>query len=190
MVNNNLKKYADLCDQIRDSGKYLKGLPIHRVGTDTITIKGNIIICDGTDTFLEWIKNLFFFRLGDHGTHAGFWNTAERLFQEIKGIADVHDHLIFTGFSRGGPLAQALALQFAKKGVNCQCVTFNSPKLGKKEFCETMAKYGVTHVRVFMSGDIVQKLPKSFDHYETDRVELLHTEKGIVNIHKNYGKYL
>jgi len=190
MSNDNLLKYWDYTRRVRDSGEHIKGLPIHKAGSDVaVVFDENAIVIDGSDTAQEWASNLMFLRFGMKGTHSGFALAAHRFWEEFKHMAVDGKTFIFPCYSRGAGIAQILALKFAEAGCYCNIVSFGSPKVGGKRFREEMAKMCISHVRVEMEGDPVAKLPMWWKHYDTDHVLIANNEKGVA-CHTKYGEYL
>ena len=190
MDNSHLKEYWQLCQNVRDSGKFAEGVALHKSDTDTLAVFGNVIVCDGTDTLREWGENIAFFRLGKNDTHAGFASAAEDFFHQLRPLLKTRKEWIFCGHSRGGAISQALALLVAQAGNSCQVVSFGSPKVGGKRFISLMANHGVTHIRVVMDGDPVVKWPLWWQHYETDLVPIPNKEKSKIKKQTNYGAWL
>ena len=190
MGNPLLKKYWELCRTVRESGKFVQDVAIHKSGTDTMVIIGNIVIVDGSDTIQEWLSNFRFATTGRNDVHAGFAKAADCFFEQIKPILYKRGDWIFCGHSRGGAIVQALALRCAQVGANAQVVTFGSPKVGGKTFRTRMEANRVVHVRVEMVGDSVPKWPLWLKHYETDFVPVANNEKTAKEKHLNYGEWL
>ena len=192
MDNNHIKEYWQLCQNVRDSGKFTEGVALHKSDTDTMAVFGNVIVCDGTDTLREWVENVAIFRSGKNDTHAGFSSAAEDFFEQLRPLLKTKKNWIFCGHSRGGAISQAVALLVAQSGYgySCQVVTFGSPKVGGKRFLSLMAKYAITHIRVVMDGDPIQRWPLWWKHYETDLVDVPNKETSKIKKHLNYGDWL
>jgi hypothetical protein len=189
MRNYNLVHYGELCQMVRNSGKHVKGVPVHRFGSDSAVVIGDTIVIDGSDNLREWASNLLFLRFGRKGTHAGFAIAANRIFDEVKSIAEPDKIITIVGHSRGGAIAQLLAMLLSELGCFCRVVSFGSPKVGGRKFRERMAELNVIHIRVEMEGDPVCRLPMWWKHYATDSVYIANEEKGT-DCHLKYWEYL
>lgn len=183
--------YWNLARLARDSGKHAGNLRVLKALKDTaVWINDTDLAFDGSDNFQEWFSNFRFLRWGKWGTHRGFYQAASMFFEQIEKEIETGKTYNLFGHSRGGAIAQIVALLIAKKGAFASVVSFGSPKVGGEKFRNAMAESMVLHVRVEMEGDHVPKLPWWWKHYETDHVLIANTEKNGIDSHMQYGKYL
>jgi len=70
------------------------------------------------------------------GIHSGFKQCCESIFPQIVSkLAKTEVPVVFTGHSLGGAVAQILATMY---DGDCSCITFGSPRVGDKEFCQNL----------------------------------------------------
>ncbi len=94
------------------------------------------------------------------------------ILDELKKFK--YDNLYITGHSLGGALA-TLFFSYIKRFTYCSLVTFGSPKVGDKEFCEN-----IRGVRVTNGNDIVPKIYIPFSYKHMHKVYRL----GVCNFYR------
>ena len=74
-----------------------------------------------------------------HGDmHLGFRQCAMEVFSRVMSkLAKTKAPVVFTGHSLGGAVAQILSTMYPGE---CSCVTFGSPRVGDKDFCNYLIK--------------------------------------------------
>jgi pimeloyl-ACP methyl ester carboxylesterase len=196
-----------LCRFARKNGKY-RPIGAFELKSDTDTgflyrKNGNCyIVIDGSSNLHEWVKNFFWFRVGRKKEAAGFLVSAVDFTKQIEQLLYENDSIRCVGHSRGGAIAQSIALELSirKKKVET-VVSFGSPKVGGFRFARYCRLQEIYHVRVFTPADIVPKLPRfRGSHFSTVDVTfdkkgsifdfaLYRVIRGVVE-HLSYGYYL
>lgn len=170
---DDLKFAWRLCRKARNRGAYRPyGSWSITVDTDTGYLwryQGKCyIVADGSDNFLEWVKNLFWIRWGRDKVALGFLKTAVEFADISEKLLYPDDVVVLVGHSRAG-FVQKTAIELKRRGVCVESViTFGSPKMGGKQFCRSMEEEKIYHVRVYSPDDPVPSLPKlRGKHYES-----------------------
>lgn len=172
------------------------------VGFDEVVIyhcQDEIVIAiNGSDgDYEEWVSNLTAFPLDEH-THHDFRRVGRLIYLAVKEVIDLYDEekVSVVGFSRGGPLSQVVSELLSEEfdNVECQCVTFGSPRLYtilKKEL-----KY--KHYRVYSIWDPVRfavpyailfVAPPYFHHVQEQRIIIWKRVHGKFS-HTNYKELI
>ncbi len=202
-------KYAwRMCRKARRRGKF-RPVGSYEMTSNTDTgyfyRVGNYvyIVIDGSDNFLEWIRNFLWIRWGKDKVALGFLVAAIEMAEQAEKLLYHDDIVVGIGHSRGGAVVQKLALEIQRKKFCVESViSFGAPKAGGRKFCEEMKSHGMFHVRVVAPSDPVSGLPKiRGKHYESVRVEFEKTfdifdlhpfskvAKGVLE-HLSYGSLL
>lgn len=99
-----------------------------------------------------------------------FWETYLDLKNELENVISSHDmkdieHVIFTGHSKGGAMAQIASTMIDTGKVN-RCITFGAPYVGDKGFQQLIEQRAHEHKRIVSQGDIIPlaKLHKDLVH--------------------------
>ena len=189
------------CQRINEKTVLGDDVKYYKAGTDTAcstTIDGiRVHLFDGSNTFLEWIKNFGALRVGKHGSAIGYDGTAKDFFDDMNIDISCTDKNLFVGYSRGGAIALLVMIRVMwsmwRRGLkpNCELLTFESPKAGGRKLRRECRRLEFPHTRITMNGDIVPSLVWWWrGHYETLRIKLKNKELGWRNKHKNVEKYL
>jgi len=181
------------CREVRDSGKHLSGGVKLRAGlTDTAGVweEERLICCDGSDTWQEWVCNVFAFRTGINGVHQSYDRAAYGIFRQvIKSVAPLQEWTI-AGHSRGGAIALILGVYLARMGVVVRVVTFGAPKAGSKRFQRAVREKVASATHYTVTGDIVSNIPRWWESNAGDTVALPRQSINIVSNHLSYGEAL
>ncbi len=150
------------------------------------------IAIDGSSNFREWLENMMWFRVGRYKQAIGFRNVAEEMLEQVLVHVELGDTVNIRGHSRGGAVSQSLGLMLINRGYKVgSIVTFGSPKLGGKRFCNRAREVNMNHTRVIMRGDIVAKIPFIRGrHYDKRLVILENDIASWIQRHVSYGQYL
>jgi hypothetical protein len=187
---DDLKFAWRLCRKARSRGKY-RPFGSYPIGSDTDTgyvwhhAEKTYVVANGSDNFLEWIKNTLWFRWGRDMVAVGFLKTAVEFADNVEDFVHADEPLIFIGHSRG-TFIQKTALEMIRRGYRGveSVVTFGGPKIAGAKFCRNMADECVFHVRVFSPDDPVPTLPKIRGrHYETVSVTFPR-KRDLFSIHR------
>lgn len=138
------------------------------------------VVFRGTWNLYEWINNfkiqqtsyevgknsfdnlpLFMEQNRDIMIHTGFIN----MYNELrKGLLEsVKEHkgtkICVTGYSVGASIGNLLALDLKTLGYDVQLYTFGSPRVGNREFSDTVEKSGLKHYRIVNTEDTITQMP-------------------------------
>ena len=153
---NILVEMAEYCEDIYDNALYevdnneFAYNVVQDRGVSIITIRGtnnpkNVL----TDLDARPFKDR---KLGIQ-IHRGFRDAAEKLRNEIIEKYALEEHIILTGHSLGGAIAQIMGLWFEDDAYDVQIYTFGSPTVTTTDMGDEM------HFRVYIEDDPVPFLP-------------------------------
>lgn len=97
-----------------------------------------IVAFRGTSSGTDVIQDLKRIQVDNgHGdVHKGFEQCVSSVFDDVvEELKWTGKDVIFTGHSLGGSEAQLAAVKYSYK---CSCITFGSPRVGDKEFCNKL----------------------------------------------------
>jgi len=182
------------CRMMRDSGKKT---PVHvRTVRTSLTDTAGIwdderLVCvDGSDTWQEWVGNILAFRTGQNGAHQSYDRAGRGIFSHVAGSIRREQEWTVAGISRGGAIAQALALYIASCGAVVRVVTFGAPKAGSKRFRDACEKSIASATHYQIDGDIVCRLPHWWSKPAGEIVRLPQVSRNIIENHLSYGAAL
>lgn len=101
----------------------------------------------GSDHWRDWLINLQLWQKteGKVGIHAGFNQAYKQVRSEAIDFTRNFDELHLTGHSSGGAIALLLSLLLSTKGKKIITYTFNSPKVGNKQFANLCDRFFLHH---------------------------------------------
>jgi triacylglycerol lipase len=128
-----------------------------------------------TNTNLDWITNLFFFKKRvpynnvknrEVKVHSGYCkrytlnSIRTKILLYTAKNPDIKN-VIVSGYSMGGGLAPICAVDVAYNfpKLNVSCLSFAGPRVGNKAFLDSIINQGVQFKHFAMTNDIVPKLP-------------------------------
>ena len=131
-----------------------------------------IVVFRGTENKKGWKSNFECVDRNSNDIHDGFeeaYNELDLYYPLVKILEDKSfNHVIFTGHSRGGPLAIQAAFDMSEFGVvyeKVSCVTFGTPRLGGKKWRDKFNRSKVYLTRVETPGDPVCNIPLKIQGY-------------------------
>lgn len=81
------------------------------------------------------------------------------LDKEFVKVYSNNKKLIITGHSKGGALAELLALKYSQLGYKLDLYTYGCPKVGFESYKNTFESYNINYLRFVNERDIVPDLP-------------------------------
>jgi len=153
---NILIEMAEYCEDIYDNALY--EVDNNEFAYNVVQDRGvTIIVFRGTDNPKNVLTDLdarpFKDRKLGVQLHRGFRSAAEKLRNEIIEKYALEEHIILTGHSLGGAIAQVMGLWFEDDAYDVQIYTFGSPTITTADFGDEM------HFRVYIEDDPVPFLP-------------------------------
>ena len=150
-----LTEMAEYCERIYDEGKEIGD---NEFAYNVVQDRGvTIISIRGTDNGKNVLTDLdarpFKDRKLGIQIHRGFRDAAEKLRNEIIEKYALEEHIILTGHSLGGAIAQIMGLWFEDDAYDVQIYTFGSPTVTTTDMGDEM------HFRVYIEDDPVPFLP-------------------------------
>ncbi len=162
---------------------------IDKENTEAIVYQSNnklYISLRGTDEIKDFLDDInftmvpFIINKQKYGAvHKGFLTYAKRICEDINSCVErfmnndmnnAEKEMIFTGHSLGAAICfQAMELAITKPYFKYKCITFGSPKLGDEIFTNYFFNCIKNSYRVYISNDVVTRLPffasyKHLDH--------------------------
>ena len=153
---NILIEMAEYCEDIYDNALY--EVDNNEFAYNVVEDRGvSIITIRGTNNPKNVLTDLDArpFKDGKLGIqiHRGFRDAAEKLRNEIIEKYALEEHIILTGHSLGGAIAQIMGLWFEDDAYDVQIYTFGSPTVTTTDMGDEM------HFRVYIEDDPVPFLP-------------------------------
>ena len=150
-----LLEMAEYCERIYDKGKEIGD---NEFAYNVVQDRGvTIISIRGTNNAKNVLTDLdarpFFDKKLGIQIHRGFRDAAEKLKNDIIENVPLEEHIILTGHSLGGAIAQIMGLWFEDDAYEVQIYTFGSPTVLMKP------RYDDIHFRVYLTDDPVPFLP-------------------------------
>ena len=195
------RDYWLLCRKGSNRMLYPDGAKSLNSGSDTgyITqIDGEfIIVIDGTSSLHEWLENILVKKVAPYAAARGFSDPCLAFVDQIIKELGCHSSKVtVVGHSRGGAIAQIIALYLIDLGFGASVITFGSPRIGGMRFYSHCTQRRLKHLRIYIENDVVCNLPKNrwfsgFMHYQTAVVALPHIKgMSIKTRHLSYGERL
>lgn len=141
------------------------------------------LVVDATDNFLEWVKNLCWFRVSSTGGALGFSLTARAFTKEFVHWLPCNDKpIVAVGRSRGGAVLLNM-FPYLTKAVKKRMYTdaFCNPKPGGRKLAKEVNKWNVNCWHI--DRDIVPKFPLVRGEHAGRIIKLKSEKRGILYNH-------